>query len=129
MMPFRTARLGNALSQRRETPHPLDGAQHMAKYALTNTQGTPSALTTTYKTQWDLTAATGATTLRRAWIYDVTFGTDGTPADNSVTYKIDRQTTTGTCTTATPAPSDAADAAALITAGVVTTIEPTVTAA
>lgn len=101
----------------------------MAKYALTNTQGTPSALTTTYKTQWDLTAATGATTLRRAWIYDVTFGTDGTPADNSVTYKIDRQTSTGTRTSAVPAPLDAADAAALITAGVVTTIEPTVTAA
>lgn len=101
----------------------------MAKYSLTNTQGTPSALTTTYKTQWDLTAATGATTLRRAWVYDVTFGTDGTPADNSVTYKIDRQTTTGTRTTAVPAPLDGADAAALITGGVVTTIEPSVTAA
>jgi hypothetical protein len=101
----------------------------MAKYSLSNTQGTPSALTTTYKTQWDLTAVTGATTLRRAWLYDFTFGTDGTPADNTVTYKVDRQTSTGTRTTAVPAPVDAGDAAALITAGVVTTIEPTVTAA
>lgn len=101
----------------------------MAKYALSNAQGTPSALTTTYKTQWDITAATGATTLRRAWIYDLTFGTDGTPADNSVTYKVDRQTTTGTRTAAVGAPLDGGDAAALITAGVVTTIEPTVTAA
>lgn len=100
----------------------------MAKYALSNTMGSPSNLTTTYKTQWDITAATGATTLRRGWVYDVTFGTDGTPADNAVTYKIDRQTTTGTRTAATPAPLDAADAAALLTCGVVTTIEPTVTA-
>ena len=99
----------------------------MAKYALSNSWETPSALTTTYKTQWDITAATGATTLRRAWIYDLTFGTDGTPADNAVTYKVDRQTTTGTRTAAIPAPLDAADAAALTTAGVVTTIEPTVT--
>lgn len=101
----------------------------MARYSLANTHGTPSALTTTYKTQWDLTAATGATTLRRAWIYDLMFGTDGTPADNSVTYIVNRQTTTGTRTVATPAPLDFADAAALTTAGVVTTIEPTITAA
>lgn len=101
----------------------------MAKYAMSNgTGGSQAALTTTYKTLWDLTAATGATTLRKAWIFDVTFGCDGTPADNSVTHKIDRQTSTGTRTAATPAPIDAGDAAALITAGVNTTIEPTVTA-
>lgn len=101
----------------------------MAKYSLSNTQGTPSALTTTYKTQWDVTAVTGATTLRRAWLYDFTFGTDGTPADNTVTYKVDRQTSTGTRTVAVPAPVDSGDAAALIVGGVVTTIEPSVTAA
>src|SRR5262245_16013417 len=102
----------------------------MAKYALSNgSAGTQQANTTTYKTQWDLTAATGATTLRRAWIYDVVFGADGTPADNEVSYVINRQTTTGTRTSATPAPIDAADAAALITAGVNTTIEPTITSA
>lgn len=102
----------------------------MAKYAQSNgAAGTQQANTTTYKTQWDLTAATGATTLRKAWIYDVTFGADGTPADNQVTYKIDRQTSTGTRTAAVPAPIDSSDAAALITAGVNTTIEPTVTAA
>lgn len=101
----------------------------MAKYALANTQGTPSATTTTYKTQLDLTAATGATTLRRGWLYDIMFGADGSPSDTAFVYKIDRQTSTGTRTAATPAPLDAADAAALITAGVVTTIEPIVTAA
>jgi len=101
----------------------------MAKYAVSNgTGGTPQAMTTTYKTIWDLTAATGATTLRKAFVYDMTFGADGTPADNAITWKVDRQTTTGTRTAATPAPLDAGDAAALITAGVNTTIEPTVTA-
>src|SRR3954467_3344634 len=101
----------------------------MAKYSVSSAMGTQSANTTTYKTIWDLTAATGATTLRKAWIYDVTFGADGTPADNSITWKIDRQTPTGPRTTGVPAPIDATDAAALITAGVNTTIEPTVTAA
>jgi hypothetical protein len=103
----------------------------MAKYAVSNgTGGTPQAMTTTYKTVLDLTAATGATTLRYAWIYDVMFGTDGTPADNAMRYKIDRQTTTGTRTTAVPAPLDAAIVvAALITAGANTTIEGIVTAA
>ena len=102
----------------------------MAKYGMSNgNAGSAQNLTTTYKTLWDLTAATGATTLRKAWVYDVTFGTDGTPADNTVTYKIDRQTSTGTRSAATPAPLDSADAAALITAGVNTTIEPTVTSA
>lgn len=101
----------------------------MARYSLSNSHATPSALTTTYKTQWDLTAATGATTLRRAWIYDLACGTDGTPADNTVTYIVNRQTTTGTRTVAVPAPLDFGDAAALIVGGVVTTIEPTITAA
>lgn len=102
----------------------------MALFSLGNGMaGTQQALTTTYKTLWDLTAATGATTLRKGWIYDVTFGTDGTPADNSVTYVINRQTTTGTRTSATPAPLETTDAAALLTAGVNTTIEPTITGA
>jgi hypothetical protein len=102
----------------------------MAKYGMSNgNAGSAQNLTTTYKTLWDLTAATGATTLRKAWVYDLTFGTDGTPADNTVTYKVDRQTTTGTRSAAVPAPLDSGDAAALITAGVNTTIEPTVTAA
>ena len=99
----------------------------MAKYAVSNAQGTPSALTTTYKTQWDLTGVTA--TLRRAWVYDVTFGTDGTPADNTVTYVVNRQTTTGTRTAAVPAPLDSIDTAAGTGAGVVTTIEGTITAA
>lgn len=102
----------------------------MAKYAVSNgNAGTPQALTTTYKTLLDVTAATGATTLRRAWIYDMMFGTDGTPADNVVVWKADRQTSTGTRSAAVPPPLDFADAAALITVGVNTTIEGIITAA
>lgn len=102
----------------------------MSRYGLSNgNAGTPQAMTTTYKTLMALTAATGATTLRRAWIYDVLFGVDGTPADNAMSWKMDRQTTLGTGSAAVPAPLDTADAAALITATVNHTIEPTVTAA
>jgi hypothetical protein len=102
----------------------------MSKYAISNgNAGTQQALTTTYKTLLDITAATGATTLRRAWIYDMMFGADGTAADNVVVYKADRQTSTGTRTAATPPPLDSGDAAALITVGVNTTIEGIITAA
>ena len=101
----------------------------MALFAFSNGfAGTQQANTTTYKTQVSITAATGATTLRRGWVYDVTFGTDGTPADNTVTYKIDRQTTVGTQTSITPAPLDTSDAAALLVCGGNTTVEPTITA-
>jgi len=100
----------------------------MAKYAISNgTAGTQQAMTTTYKTLISLTAATGATTLRKAWIYDVMFGADGTPADNVLTYKVDRQTTVGTGTAASAAPLETTDAAALITETVNHTAEPTVT--
>jgi hypothetical protein len=102
----------------------------MAKYAFSNgNAGTQQSLSTSYKTQLDITAATGATTLRRAWIYDLMFGADGTPADNVIVWKADRQTSTGTRTSVTPPPLDAADAAALITCGANTTVEGIVTAA
>lgn len=102
----------------------------MAKYGLSNgNAGSLQNMTTTYKTLMDLTAATGATTLRRAWIYDMMFGADGTPADNVLVYKADRQTSTGTRSTAVPPPLDTLDAAALIVAGVNTTIEGIITSA
>ncbi len=102
----------------------------MSRYAISNgNAGTPQAMTTTYKTLAALTAATGATTLRRAWLYDILFGTDSTPADNVMSWKADRQTTLGTGTNAVSAPLDAADAAGLITCTLNYTIEPTVTAA
>lgn len=100
----------------------------MAKYSVTSESGGQAyTMTTTYKTLLSLTAATGATTLRRGWIYDVLMGTDGTPADNYVTWKADRQTSATTATAITPAPLEGADAAALLVAGAVYTIEPNVT--
>lgn len=102
----------------------------MARYTVgTGHAGTQQSMTTTYKTLVSLTAATGATTLRKAWIYDILFGADGTPADNAMVYKADRQSTVGTGTSATPSPLDAGDAAALITATANNTIEPTITSA
>jgi hypothetical protein len=102
----------------------------MARYTIgTGHAGTQQAMTTTYKTLVSLTAATGATTLRKAWIYDAMWGADGTPADNQVTVKLDRQTSVGTGTAAVASPLDGGDAAALITETVNHTIEPTVTAA
>lgn len=91
----------------------------MAKYSLTNTMGgTQQAMSTAYKTLLSVTSATGATTLRRAWIYDVMFDADGAPADNTVVYKVDRQSTAiTTSTTPSPlaAPLDESDAATLMT--------------
>jgi hypothetical protein len=97
----------------------------MAKYSVSSASaGTQQAMTTTYKTLLSLTALTGAATLRRGYIYDIEFGADGTPADNVLTFKVDRQTTVGTGTAATPAPLDAADAAAALVATVNHTAEP-----
>lgn len=102
----------------------------MAKYAFSNgNAGSAQNLTTTYKTLLDITAATGATTLRRCWVYDVLLGVDGTPADNAIVWKVDRQTSTGTRSAVTPPPLDFGDAAALITCGANTTIEGIITAA
>jgi hypothetical protein len=101
----------------------------MAKYGVsTGNTGTSQANTTTYKTQIAITSLTGATTLRKAWIYDVMFGTDGTPADNAMRYKIDRQSSVGTGTAAVPAPLETTDAPALIVVTVDFTIEGIVTA-
>jgi len=102
----------------------------MAKYMLCNNDiaiNSQQNLTTTYKTLLSITAATGATTLRRAWLYDVMVGTDGTPADNAVNWIVNRQSTVGTATSHTAAQQDAADAAPLMTTNVNHTIEPTVT--
>src|SRR5262245_33082083 len=99
----------------------------MAKYALANNGtviSTQQNLTTTYKTLVQLTSATGATTLRRVWIYDIMVGTDGTPGDTAVNWIVNRNTSVGTGTTLAPVALDAADAAALITGRINHTIEP-----
>jgi hypothetical protein len=98
----------------------------MAKYSVSSASaGTQQNMGTGYKTLLSVTAVTGATTLRRGWIYDIEFGADGTPADNVITFKVDRQGSVGTGTSATAAPLDAGDAAALLVSTVNHTVEPT----
>jgi hypothetical protein len=98
----------------------------MAGYGSNNTNaGTQQAIATAYKS---LVIVAGATTAR-ATIKEFVFGTDGTPADQAMTYDVSRTTANGTGTTGVATPLDGADAAY---SGVITvnnTAEPTVTAA
>lgn len=71
--------------------------------------------TTPGKQMVGITAATGATTLRRAWIYEIDFGTTSTPADTFLNLQAHRSTTAGTGAAAIAYPLDAADAASLMT--------------
>lgn len=98
----------------------------MSRYnAGTGQGGTQQVMTTTYKT---LVGLTSPATTRRAWIYDVMCGADGTPADNAMAAILDRQSTTGTGTAVTPRPLDSSDGATTIVGTVNMTAEPTVTA-
>lgn len=102
----------------------------MSRFNLANNDiaiNSQQAMTTTYKTLVQVHATTGATTLRRGFVYDVMFGTDGTPADNAMNFIINRNTTAGTGTAHVPAPLDGGDAACLLTGTVNFTIEPTIT--
>lgn len=104
----------------------------MALYSSNNRlAGTQQALTTTFKTQMSLTAATGAATLKRGWIYEWEVGADGAPnaTDCAIVYDWSRQTAAGTSTSATPNPLDSADTAAGLVCTVNFTAEPTITAA
>lgn len=98
----------------------------MAKYYTSNLLGgTQQNLTTTYKT---LLSVVSSATVRRIKIYDVSIGTDGTPADNALVFDISRQTAAGTSTAVTPLALDPADAAALTGSTANSTAEPTITA-
>lgn len=104
----------------------------MALYSINNRlAGTQQALTTTFKTQMSLTAATGAATLKRGWIYEWEVGADGAPnaTDCAIVYDWSRQTAAGTSTSATPNPLDSADTAAGLVCTVNFTAEGTITAA
>src|SRR5262245_12587554 len=97
----------------------------MSRYSVdTGMGGTPQVMTTTYKT---LLSLTSPSTTRRAWIFDVSAGPDTAPADNTLVYKVDRQTTVGTGTSITPHPIDAADGATTLVGTANHTVEPTIT--
>jgi hypothetical protein len=98
----------------------------VANYAVSNgLGGTLQAITSTYKSLTEATALTA--TPRRIKLYDMMFGTIGTPADQTYEFDVSRATTIGTGTAATPNPLDPADAAALTVGTVNHTVEPTIT--
>lgn len=105
----------------------------MALYAVSNQNaGSPQNLSSSYKTINVVTAATGATTLRRGWIYEFEVGADNVPnaTDCPISWDISVQTAAGTATSVTPNPIDVGggDAAALLVYATNATIEGTVTA-
>lgn len=104
----------------------------MARYAASNLLGgTQQNLSSTAKTIVVITAATGATTLRRGWIDEVFVGADGNAnsTDTQVEWDWVVQTAAGTATAITPNPTpDGADAAALLTYAANATAEGTITA-
>jgi hypothetical protein len=102
----------------------------MARYTLANNDiaiNSQQNMTTTYKSICQVSALTGATTLRRAWVYDIMVGVDGTPADNVINWIVSRNSSAGTGTSHTPAQVDSGDAVALMTCLVNHTIEPIIT--
>lgn len=105
----------------------------MSLYTISNQNaGTPQSLASTYKTVLLVTAATGATTLRRGWIMEWEIGADAVPnaTDCAIYWDMSEQTAAGTITALTPRFNDlgGGDAAALLTYGANATAEGTITA-
>lgn len=101
----------------------------MALYATSNKLGgtQQSLAASPGKTLVNLTALTGAATLKRGWIYEWEVGADGAPnaTDCAITWEFIRNTTVGTGTAVTPSPLDLADTAAGLVATANHTAEPT----
>jgi hypothetical protein len=101
----------------------------MAKFHVDNRlAGSQQALTTTFKTQVALTAATA--TLCRGRIYEMNFGADGAPnsTDCNIVYDVSRQTAAGTSTGLTPLALDPANVASRTVGSGNFTAEGTITA-
>jgi len=69
-----------------------------------------------------------ATRPRRGKVYELDFGSEATPADNPFLWQVQRCTTAGTATTATPVAINPADVATEADGGANHTIDPTLTA-
>jgi hypothetical protein len=81
----------------------------MAKFSTSTViAGTPQPASSSMLTT--LTAVAASSNPRRGKLYDVMFGTLGTPADQTYAFQIERQTAVGTGgSTAGPEPLDPAD--------------------
>ena len=104
----------------------------MARYGLNTLQGggTSQAITTTFKSNVTVTAATGGP-VTRGTLVDVHVGPSGPPnaTDCSIVYDISRCTTgLGTGTAATPVPVDNLSGACATVGTTCLTAEPTITA-
>lgn len=91
----------------------------MARYSVDG-QDTNTAATT-------ILGVTGSAAIRTK-IYDMTVGSDATPADNAAEYVLQRNTAAGTVTAVTPQALDPLTSAAVTTAGEAHSVEPTYTA-
>lgn len=105
----------------------------MPLYAAVNTNaGSQQNMASAYKTLLAWAAATGATTLRRGWLWEWEIGAADVPNSTDCPINIDfsLQTAAGTATTLTPNPTDSGggDAAALLAYVANATVEPTYTA-
>ena len=99
----------------------------MPRYSVTNQlAGTPQAIGASYKT---ILAIFASGTTRRGRLVELIVGTDGSAANNALVVDVSRMTADGTGTAATPVAHDPADPAAINSAKVNYTVEPTVTAA
>lgn len=111
----------------------------MAQYAVSNQNGgTPQVTSSAFGSASTsgagviaINAATGATTLRRGWVYEFEIGADGVPnaTDCQISFDISVITAAGTGTAAPANPIDVGggDAAALLTYTANYTATPTVT--
>ena len=76
----------------------------------------------------DTVISINGVTTRRAWVTHFTLGSSATPADNAILWEVRLFTASGTGTAFTPRALDPGNPAALLTAEVNHTVEPTYTA-
>jgi hypothetical protein len=98
----------------------------MARYHVSNRFASQSSITTTFKTQVVLTAVTA--TLCRGRTVRISVGADSNAyaaTDCQILWSVQRCTTAGTATAATPNPAVPGDVASRSAAGINATVEPT----
>lgn len=76
------------------------------RYSITNAGATDRAAATTQAAGAILALVQPASPTRRAFVYDLLFGTSGTAADNQLTYYLSRHTAYTATTNITPTPLD-----------------------
>lgn len=101
----------------------------MSDYSASNELGgTKQAVSTSYKTLLSITAEATPGPAVSGKIFDIAFGTIGTPADNTMEWDISKQTAAGTATAVTPTTLDGSNGVARLVAEANYTAEGTITA-